>query len=70
METSGISAADALRNYIVTNERKKKSTRVKTDHLFALVTKAWNFYVKDKSIKKINFNPEKEEYPRLILKQE
>lgn len=70
METSGISAADVLRYYIVTNDRKKNSTRIKADHLFALVTKAWNFYVTGRVVKKINFNAEKEEYPRLILKQE
>ena len=67
METSGISSADILRSYILINDRK--NTRIKADHLFALVTKAWNFYVMDKPIKKINFNAEKEDYPNLKLNQ-
>lgn len=70
MEASGISAADVLRKYIITNDRKKKSVNIKADHLFALVAKAWNFYVKGKAIKSINFNAEKEDYPRLILNQD
>lgn len=65
LETSGINAADELRNFIIRNDRKEK--RLEDNYLFAIVCKAWNAYVSDKPVKRYNFNPEIESYPKLKL---
>ena len=40
---------------------------MKAEHLFAIIVKAWNAYVTNKPVNRYNFNPEKENYPKLIL---
>lgn len=67
LEMSGINSADKLREYIIKNDRKNISMRMKAEHLFAVITKAWNNYVTGKTVSRYNFNADKEEYPRLIL---
>lgn len=67
LQTSDINSADKLREYILTNDRKNESMRMRTDHLFAIVVKAWNAYVTNKVVNRYNFNAEKEDYPKLIL---
>lgn len=74
LETSGISAADQLRNYIIRSERtnvnninQKSNLIMRHEFLFAIVCKAWNAYVSGKKVERYNFNPEKETYPRLKL---
>ena len=74
LETSGINAADQLRNYIIRSERtnpnkgnQKSNLNMKHEFLFAIVCKAWNAYASGKEVQRYNFNPEKESYPRLKL---
>lgn len=74
LDTSGIKAADTLRNYIIRSERtnpnnsgQRSNVSVKNDFLFAIVCKAWNAYATGKDVVRYNFNPVKESYPRLKL---
>jgi hypothetical protein len=65
LDTSGINAADELRNFIIRNDRKEK--RLEDSYLFAIVCKAWNYYVNNKPVKRYSFDAEKESYPKLQL---
>lgn len=74
LDTSGINAADELRKYIIRtgrtnpdNHNQKSNLQMKEEYLFAIVCKAWNAYVTGKEVKRYNYNPEKESYPRLKL---
>lgn len=67
IETSNISSADCLSNYIIKNDRKNKKTIMNPDFLFAIIIKSWNAYVSGKIINRLSFNPEKEDYPKLNL---
>lgn len=65
LETSNINQADELRNYIIRNDRRDK--RIKHDFLFAIVCKAWNAYVANITVKRYNFTPDKEKYPKIKI---
>lgn len=65
LNTSGINAADELRYFIIRNDRKEK--RLEDSYLFAIVCKAWNYYVNNKPVKRYSFDSEKESYPKLQL---
>lgn len=67
LETSGINAADELRYFIIRNDRKEKQKRLEDSYLFAIVCKAWNYYVNNKPVKRYSFDAEKESYPKLQL---
>lgn len=71
LETSGISAADELRNFIIRNDRNRTDgAKLDNERLFAIICKAWNAYVTGKEVKKYKFDPEKEDYPTLKLNTE
>lgn len=72
LETSGIEAADMLRNYIIRSERingegGKNRNQLRVDYLFAIVCKSWNNYVEGKHVKCLKYDTVREDYPRLIL---
>jgi hypothetical protein len=37
---------------------------------FALLIKTWNYYVTNENVKCLRFNPEKEEYPKFLKRNE
>lgn len=65
LDTSGINQADELRKFIIRNDRKDR--KLSNELLFAIICKAWNAYVSNKTVKCYKFNPEKEPYPKLKL---
>ena len=71
LETSGISAADELRNFIIRNDRNRTDgAKLDQERLFAIICKAWNAYVAGKEVKKYKFDPDNEDYPTLKLNTE
>lgn len=67
LETTGISAADELRKFILRNERNNDSKKLTDEYLFAIVVKAWNAYARDKVVGYLRYMPNKEDYPTLLL---
>jgi len=67
LETTGISAADELRKFILRNERNNDSKKITDEYLFAIVVKAWNAYARDKVVGYLRYMPNKEDYPTLLL---
>lgn len=45
---------------------KSKDEKVVAKLRAALIIKAWNFFIENKSIDRLTFNPEREEYPKAI----
>jgi len=64
---SGIPTADMLRQRIT--NAAISGQKLKADMLFALIVKAWNAYITGRELKKLVYDPNKEnEYPSLKLK--
>lgn len=68
LDTSGIIAADELRKFIIKNDRSGR--KLEPQFLFAIICKAWNYYVDGKPFKVLRFDTEREVYPVLKLKTE
>jgi hypothetical protein len=54
-----------LRNYLIRDRLSAKKLPI--EQKAALTIKAWNYYIKGRSVKKISFNPINENYPKLII---
>lgn len=66
-DASNIATADLLRQRIT--KAALSGQKLKAEMLFALFVKAWNAYITGRELKKLAFDPNKEnEYPRLKLK--
>lgn len=65
LETSGITAADTLRNFII--RRRLSNMKIEDSYLAALLIKSWNAYIRGREVRSIRYNPEIEEYPKFIL---
>lgn len=65
LETSGITAADTLRSFII--RRRMSNMKIDDSYLGALLIKSWNAYIRGREVRTIRYNPEIEEYPRFIL---
>lgn len=66
-DTSEIAAADMLRKRIT--NAALSGQKLKAEMLFALFVKAWNAFITGRELKKLAYDPNKEnEYPRLKLK--
>lgn len=65
LEDMTVQPAIILRNRII--RERMSNAEIKTSHLFALIVKAWNAYVEGKDMKNLQFNADKEQYPKLIL---
>lgn len=66
IETSGITPCDSLKGFII--RHRMNNIKVDDSYLAALLMKAWNAYITGRDVKCIRFNPDKESYPKFILK--
>ena len=66
LDASGISPCDSLRTFII--HHRMMNMKTEDTYLAALVIKAWNAFITGKEVKKIAYYPDREEYPKFILK--
>lgn len=62
-----IQPANVLRKRILDN--KIRNVSLLTSQLFAFIVISWNAYVQNRTLSFLRYNPDKEEFPQLILKE-
>ena len=69
LDTSKNQTINLLRKRLI-NEHTKQGARIRREFVFALVIKTWNCYIQGITLKCLKYDPEKEEYPKFLKRDE
>ena len=69
LDTSKNQTVNLLRKRLI-NEHAKQGARIRREFVFALVIKTWNCYIQGITLKCLKYDPEKEEYPKFLKRDE